>query len=500
VIFAALSVIQISERNAMPKNQRLSRSLFLLLLVVGQATTLGLDGCGQTEKPSTPASANEVYAYFGGPFPNHLAPAVSTFDHSKNSIGMSALIPSLTTQVPSSILSGTFAAAPTGFMSVAENFAITTSSGFITAQNPPLTGAWAVEIPGSGALANLLNVKISGSGLPVQAAPAIMAANNACPQFVQTSGQFLYVTVPNVNTTVDTADYGGVDISTQGSAVTFHAAPFLIGPVAQASSTVTGGCSQTIFGPLTAYPLNSFGITSNIELISMSNSGFLVSSFVSGNAGASLGAFGGGTGVVGMSTPANPVDVSTIVSGQYNGFFYAPQTTAATTYDLTALASAFGNHSATSQACSTLQSSLASNSGQGAGTIPVLPSANSLYGGDFPVTTSTVNDPTGALGSENCDVVIDLGVQDAGTNGLFPGATIFIGSNFPPFSTTHPWICTGTTFTCAVSFPAAAIVGTIQGKYVIFIVASAQSTPAAQLPNNSGTPIAQPLGIYLFQK
>jgi hypothetical protein len=142
------------------------------------------------------------------------------------------------------------------------------------------------------------------------------------------------------------------------------------------------------------------------------------------------------------------------------------------------------------------------NNGQGARTVRVLPSANSLYGGEFLTITGTgaVNDPSGASGSENCDTAIDLGIQDSTTNGLFPNATVFIGSNYPPFSAANPWICTDTGSICAVSFPAAAVVGQVQGQYVIFLVASAVSSPAAQLPDGSGNRPSQPIGIYLFQK
>jgi hypothetical protein len=184
---------------------------------------------------------------------------------------------------------------------------------------------------------------------------------------------------------------------------------------------------------------------------------------------------------------------------------YAPLNQAnkvAGSYDITVLASAFGDHTASSQACSTLQSSLAANNGQGAKTVAALPSANSVYGGEFLTTTSTgaVNDPTGASGSENCDVAIDLGTQDPANNGSFPNATVFIGSNYPPYSASDPWICTDTGSTCSVSFPAAAVVGTVQGQYVIFVVASSASSPAAQLPAGGGNRQPQPVGIYLFQK
>jgi hypothetical protein len=310
------------------------------------------------------------------------------------------------------------------------------------------------------------------------------------------------VTVPNAaKLSSDTADYGGVTLTSQGSAITFRTQPFLIGLPPQSGFNVTGGCSDTNLGALTAYPLNSFGTASNLELISIGRSGLMVSSFNQGASGSTVGAFGGGTGVLGVVQPSGPVDVNAVLGAKYNGFLYAPLNNVPENYDITTLASAFGDHSATSQQCSALQASLAANNGQGAGTVPVLPSANSLYGGEFLTTTSagTVNDPTGTSGSENCDVVIDLGAQDS-ASGVFPNATVFIGSNFPPFSAANPWICPDTGSICAVSFPAAAVVGKLEGQYVIFVAASATSSPSARLPDNFGNRAAQPVGIYLFQK
>jgi hypothetical protein len=484
------------------KMRRRDKTLLPLLLGLSFAV-LCSGGCGQTAKPITSSAEGTVYSYFGGPFSvagSDLAKSSSTFDHTANQVAVSAFINTQTAQVPTAIIEGPFLTADTGFLSITENFA-TTSSGVIAAQNPPLTGAWAVEIPGAGALANLLSVNGANAGqVSVSAAPLAMAENTACPNFPKPVS-FLYVTVPNATLTADTADYGGANISSQGSAVTFHTQPYLIGPLEQTASTVTGGCSNTTLGALTAYPLNSFAVSSNLELVSIGTSGLLVSSFSSNNSG-SLGAFGGGTGVIGVAAPAAPVNVSAVVGAQYNGFFYAPSNKVVETYDITVLASAYGDDNATSPACSALQSSLVANNGQGAGTVPVLPSANSLYGGEFLTTTAAgaANDPTAASGSENCDVVIDLGSQDSTNNGLFPNATLFIGSNFPPYSTSNPWNCPNTGSSCAVSFPAAAVVGTVQGQYVILVEASAASIPAAQLPNNFGSPAPQPLGIYLFQK
>jgi len=478
------------QQNGSPVLTALLFTLSLALICIG--------GCGQTATPVTSPATGKVNPYFGGPFNTAgtaFGQSLSYFDHAANQVNVSALVNS-STLVPSNVMGGTFSTADTGFLKVTENFA-TTVNGF-TAQNPPLTGAWAVEVPGAGAIGNFLTVTSTGA---LSAAPVAMAVNNDCPNFAKPAS-YLYVTVPSASARTHTADYGSVSISTQGSAVTFGTQPYLIGAPAEASFKSTGGCSNTNLGALTAYPLNSFGTAPNIELISIGSTGLLVSSFNTSGGVGSNGAFGGGGGVLGFTQPSAPVDATAVVGTQYNGLVFSPQNRVTETYDITALASSFGNHSATSQACSTLQASLAANNGQGAGTVPVLPSANTVYGGEFLTVTGTgtVNDPTGATGSENCDLAIDLGQQDPTNNGLFPNATIFVGSNFPPYSSTNPWNCQGTTSVCAVSFPAAAVVGKVQGLYVIFVAASGASIPPAQLPDSFGGRVAQPLGIYLFQK
>lgn len=476
------------------KSQR-SVSLLAVTLLGICLVVLGSNGCGETAKTVTSPGAGQVNSYFGGPFVvagSTVAASASAFDHSASRIAVSGLLVQRTTVVPTNIIDGTFVSAPTGFLGITENFA-TTSTAVLAPFNPPLTSAWAVEIPGAGALANLLSINTSSTPATISAAPTAMADNSTCPNF-STAAQFLYLTVPNLSISTDLADYGTVQIATQGSAVTFNAQPYLVGSQTQPSSTVTGSCSQTNLGALTAFPLNSFGSSTNLELISIGSSGLLVSSY-NQLAGLTAGAFGGGKGVIGVAAAGSPLDVSSVLAAQYNGFIFSPQNRAKQSYDITVLASSFGNHSATSQACSALQASLATNNGQG-GNVPVLPRANSLYGGEFLTMSGSgelVNDPTGVSGSENCDAVIDLGTQDSSNSGLFPNATVFIGSNFPPFSVSNPWTCGGTV--CAASFPAAAIVGKVQGKYVILLSASGSSNPPAQLPGSS-----QPVGIYLFQK
>lgn len=459
-------------------------------------------GCGETMKPVVSPANGQVDTYFGGPFnvsgSSVAQSAAASFDHSTNQIAVSSQIRGGTanTEVPTNIISGTFTAADTGFLAVTENLAVA-PTGFPAPQNPALTGAWALEIPGAGVLANFLSLHASG---PSTAGPTAMVQNTACPDSLAPM-TFLYVTVPRASMLTDVADYGIVQIKSQGSAVTFSTQPFLVASNPQTTSTVTGGCSQTFFGALTAYPLNTYGTSGPLpELISIGTAGLLTSNFDPGLGG--LGAFGGGTGVIGVAEPSSPLDVNSVSSAKYNGFIFSPGNPVkqANGYDITVLASAFGNHTGTSQACSTLQASLAANNAQG-GAVPVLPSPNGIYGGEFLTvsTTGTVNDPTGASGSENCDVAIDLGVEDPNNNGLFPNATIFIGSNFPPFSASKPWTC-ASGGVCAVSFPAAAIVGQVQGQYVIFVAAGLASTPPAQLPDANGNSIPQPVGIYLFQK
>lgn len=274
----------------------LSREQFLLTILLVCAVVFS-GSCGQTAKPVISPSTSEVDSYFGGPFNvsgSDLSRSVTKFDHAANQVGVAGFVNTQTALVPTQVISGEFTPASTGFLSITENFA-PSETGVISPQNPPLTGAWAVEIAGAGALANFLNVNNSGSMASVRAAPAAMAENAVCPNFPMPAG-FLYVTVPNANTTTaDTADYGGTTVTSQGSAITFRTQPYLIGAPAPTGFNVTGGCSITNLGSLTAYPLNSFGSSSNIELISFASSGLLISSFNAGS-GNLPGAFGGGRG------------------------------------------------------------------------------------------------------------------------------------------------------------------------------------------------------------
>jgi len=440
-----------------------------------------LTSCGQTAKPVVAPAQGQVFSYFGSAMNPALQYSQTIMDHSANQISIST---ASTSSTPSPIISGTFTIADTGFLKITENFA----NG--SPQNPPLSGAWAVEIEGAGALANVLQPTQTG----LLAGPVSVVSNAACPTLSKTP--FLYVGVPPTS-----AQYGAVTVNSQGSFVTFEASPF-----GQPAQSATGACSETYFGPVISYPINSFGNPINSDAIAIGASGLLVDNGVgTGNQVSALGTLSGALGVV---MPSSPVNTPAVVSAKYNGFFYGPQNAANNSfaslgYDITTLASAYGDFSATSNACSVLQSSIMANQGQGAGTVSAPPSANSIYGGDFLSVTSTgvtVNDPTGAAGSENCDLIIDLGQQDSKNNGLFSSATIFIGANYPPFTASNVWHCNGLSQgngnICAISFAASAVVGQVQGKYVIFV-----GSNMAQLPFGSGFLSSnQQIGIYLFEK
>jgi hypothetical protein len=100
-----------------------------------------------------------------------------------------------------------------------------------------------------------------------------------------------------------------------------------------------------------------------------------------------------------------------------------------------------------------------------------------LFGGDFPNNDPRRYPSGGQPGYGNCDVVIDLGVQDSSTNGLYPSATVYLSAGFA-----------GNAQAAAQSFPAVAIAGQLDGKYAVFVI----GVDAAGSPQ-------QAWGIYLFQ-
>src|SRR5215472_15517253 len=108
------------------------KAAFAVLSVCLCFAVFGL-GCSQTAPPVTTPAADKVNTYFGGPFSvagSSVGRSSSSFDHSADQIGVSALVNNQSLLVPTQVLSGSFTPANTGFLAVTENF-LTTSSGTI---------------------------------------------------------------------------------------------------------------------------------------------------------------------------------------------------------------------------------------------------------------------------------------------------------------------------------------------------------------------------------
>jgi hypothetical protein len=242
-------------------------------------------------------------------------------------------------------------------------------------------------------------------------------------------------------------------------------------PAQPSAASVTGVCGPSFFGNTisTPYPI-SISHPGNGQqappqaTLGIGPSGLLVEDNGIGTALTSVPAtnpaifydnsLGAGTGAIGLPKPSSALDTGTVVGAQYLGFIYG-----AGVYINSATASAWSSHLA-SFGFSNVPSSCAS----------VASSTSTLiYGGDY-----TNDDPsTSTSGFGNCDFAIDLGTQDGSNNGLYPHASVWIGANYPANTTKETY-----------SFPAAAIVGQLSGKYAIFVL---------------GTDGTQPWVIYLLQ-
>ena len=145
-------------------------------------------------------------------------------------------------------------------------------------------------------------------------------------------------------------------------------------------------------------------------------------------------AIGAGVGAIGAIQPSNALDTTSVAGAKYLGFYYEPGI--AKGAPVTQLAS-FG---CTGSTC------------------PSPPSPTAIIGGVFPD-----DNPTKTPGE---DITIDFGAQDVNNNGLYPSATLTVSG---------------------VSFPAAAVVGSLENKYAVFLIAE-------DTTNNV------PLAIYLLQQ
>jgi hypothetical protein len=458
-------------------------SMVLLICMAGCATS---PNSGTAPTPPTQGPQNYFAPYIvgtsnGGSILN--GPENYAIDDSAKTFSQSTfqLLP-LAQQGSQAINVGVSAAAERGLLSLGISTNYTNPGGAYvpTTFNPPKPGSFAVELAGqAGGLVQLV-------GQPV--APLVAAVQ--CPT-LKTVQTYQFITIPaglinasssgqpgSWNPKTDTA-YGSVDISSDGSNVTFdnihqYTLPSVGGsgtPTQVASTSVAGSCGSTALGTTISAPgqvvAQNPGVTTNVPpqaTIGIGSTGLLVEDngvvYKSSGNNPYYGMYeillGAGTGAVGLPKAANAIDIKALSGAQYLGFTYG-----AGTYS-SAGASSWSSHLSSFGFSNTPSScvALAANT------------STILYGGDY-----TNDDPsTSPDGFGNCDLAIDLGTQDSANNGLFPKATVWLGGNYSANTTKATY-----------SFPAVAIAGQLNGKYAIFLLGV----------DDTATP--QPWAIYLLQ-
>jgi hypothetical protein len=349
--------------------------------------------------------------------------------------------------------------------------------GTTTTYSPPLTGSWAVEIPGQAALIGMVDYANFTPAVP----------SGTCPS-IATAQTFQFVTIPDklaLNTTMPAASiwnpqletaYGSVKISTSGTTVQFSdvsqstilASGVKSGrPVNPGPSSATALCAPTFYGQTVGYPQTvtviNPGTTESVPptaTIGIGPTGFLVedagSSQVTGQPYENL--LGAGYGAIGLPQPSSAVDTKSLAGARYEGFIYGTGGPVSTT--------------TTGPGFSLIGSFGYANLKASCPTLPAPANGATLFGGEF-----ANNDPD-AHAYGNCDLAIDLGKQDASNNGLYPAATVYVASGFAKNGITK-----------AYTFPAVAIAGQIDGQFAIFLIGL----------DTTGSP-QQAWGIYLLQK
>jgi len=370
---------------------------------------------------------------------------------------------------PQVINAGVVAKGPRGLLDlgITANYAPSNGIYVATPYSPAKAGSFALELAGqSGGLAQL----VGQPAVPLVAASQCPSLSKAQTwQFITIPGglnQSNDSSAPAVwNPATDTA-YGSVDITSDGSKITFdnihqYTLPSVGGtgaPAEPASSPTTGICGPTTLGYIVSVPgqavIQDPGLSSQTQpsaSIGIGSTGLLVEDNGVVTYGTSSGVYenvlGAGTGAVGLPKPTSALDVNAIRGAQFLGFVRGTGI-----YSGGSGAAGWSSHLA-SFGFSTTPSSCAS---------VAAPTATLFYGGDF-----TNDDPsTSPDGFGNCDLAIDLGTQDSANNGLFPGATVWLGASYAANTT-------GKTY----SFPAVAIAGQFDGKYAIFLLGADSTEP-----------------------
>jgi len=475
-----------------------SGSLCCLLLVA-----LAVTGCNIG--PSDPSTAQSTSQTYFGPATNGTGMETFAIDHTANP----ACPMDPTTKQPDCSFvqyqysqaqgfeqyvynSGYFTSLPNGVLSIGLTYSNgTLGDGTLASYNAQAANSWAVELPG---LAGLV-------GLSGQAVVPI-APNQACPN-MSTAETFQFITLPIAQGTpasyTNSTAYGSVSIGTSGSTVDFNnISQYTVSgsTISPAQVSVQGTCGPTFYGQTISVP-NTVTVTNTgnnqssetpTATIVLAPSGFLVEDDGLNGSGVYQNLLGAGVGAIGLPVPTSALTTSTLTGTQYVGFIYSTGGLNSKTGQLavppSSLIASFGFPSQQQSSCTTLNSQISSMGGT---------LTNPIWGGNFPSGTynsTTIPDDPNA-GPGNCNFAVDLGVQSATTNGLYPNATVWVGSAFPrtPSNQGNP-----TQSNNPNSFSAVAIAGQIQGKYAIFLVGydptSLQSV---------ATGMKQDWGIYLLQ-
>ena len=325
------------------------------------------------------------------------------------------------------------------------------TNGFLEASlttiPPELTGqkiGFALEVPGRVGLIRYGD--LSHPLIP-------LAPSDACASIGGTV-TYDYVTVPGASSPpswVPNTDssYGTFEVTTDGSTWNFaNITQFTLtgaAPAIPGSGLPAGFCGSGTTGYVVTAASNATSPPVATVTMGFGPSGFFLED--NGSAQATpvgvvpSNAVGAGVGAIGVVQPSSSLNTQSVVAGQYLGFYYQP-----------GIAGGGAETQLASFGCS-------------GSSCPTPPSQTAIVGGVFPNTggASPIDEPNLAPAQ---DVVIDLGTQNPNNNGLYPSAMITVSG---------------------ITFPAAAVVGSLEQKYVIFLIAE-------DTVNNV------PLAIYLFQQ
>lgn len=343
-----------------------------------------------------------------------------------------------------------------------------------------------------------------GYALEVQSRMALLRPGDSTAGLVLSVPQTTCYSIPNRllfdyiamegapgGSTFATTNYASVVLSTDSTGAAWQFQD-LQGSLAYGPNSFTGACTQ-------ANGQATVNLTKGQSVFNVANNGALLSSVLgSGNAASAstnllaIGPSGvfvtqqsitglpaganSAAAAAGVAEPVSPLSTATVASGNYLGFLtQAPQ-------------------GPSSDGLSDTFPGLTSPVSFG----PATTSGTTLTGGIFP------NDDVGQ--TPNADTIINLGAQSSIYNGLYPNATVTMPdpnqncATFIAGSGTSYGLTVGVNaqgyITC--TYPAVAVVGNPEGKYVIFL--DAFNYTANHLIATGTQGIGAPMQIYLFQQ